>query len=195
MKKYLMVGVTGAAIGTLGLLGGCEVIAVQALNMIETTEFVVDNDTLYMSGEINSKTDTQFVQVITANPQITTIVECGVPGSLDDDTMIALSYQVRDLGLNTHLTSQSVIASGGVDFFWRVLNAPWSPARRLVCIRGLTVAGTPRTSLAMRLNMRLIASILQICWGTMHFIGLRFTRPRPTISIGCVPMKSLNMVC
>ena len=117
MKKYLMVGVTGAAIGTLCLLGGCEVIAVQALNMIETTEFVVDNDTLYMSGEINSKTDTQFVQVITANPQITTIVECGVPGSLDDDTMIALSYQVRDLGLNTHLTSQSVIASGGVDFF------------------------------------------------------------------------------
>ena len=40
-----------------------------------------------------------------------------MPGSLDDDTMIPLSYRVRELGLNTHLTSTSDIASGGVDFF------------------------------------------------------------------------------
>lgn len=90
---------------------------VRALNLIETTRFVVDDDALYMSGEINSKTDGQFAAVIAANPQITTIVECGVPGSLDDDTMIPLSYQVRSLELNTHLTSTSEIASGGVDFF------------------------------------------------------------------------------
>ena len=106
-----------ACLGGLATLAGCEILAVAALNQIETTTFTVDDDLLFMSGEINSQTDTQFAEVIAANPQITTIVQCIVPGSLDDDTMIPLSYQVRALGLNTHLTAQSQIASGGVDLF------------------------------------------------------------------------------
>ena len=117
MKKYLGIAAVVVGLGTLGALGGCEMIAVGMLNQVETTKFTVDGETLYMSGEINSKTDEQFASVIAANPQIKTIVECDVPGSLDDDTMIPLSYQVRALGLNTHLTSNSQIASGGVDFF------------------------------------------------------------------------------
>ena len=88
-------------------------------------------------GDINSKTDDQFEAVVAANPQITTIVECVVPGSLDDDTMIPLSYRVRELGLNTHLTSTSDIVSGGVDFFWLVSNAQWPRARRSACTHGL----------------------------------------------------------
>ncbi len=117
MKKLIAIASGAVLLGGLGALGGCEIVAVTALNMIETTTFTVEDDLLFMSGEINSKTDEQFEQVVAANPQITTIVECNVPGSLDDDTMIPLSYRVRELGLNTHLTSTSVIASGGVDFF------------------------------------------------------------------------------
>lgn len=109
--------VGGLGIGALVLTAGCEPLALTAMNMVELTEFTVDGPTLYMSGEINSKTETQFAELIAANPQITTLVECEVPGSIDDDTMIALSYRVRELGLDTHLTSESEVASGGVDLF------------------------------------------------------------------------------
>jgi beta-lactamase class D len=117
VKRSVTLAIAAVGVGALAALGGCEIVAVGALNLIETTRFTVEGETLYMSGEINSKTDEQFAAVIAANPQITTIVECDVPGSLDDDTMIPLSYQVRALGLNTHLTGNSEIASGGVDFF------------------------------------------------------------------------------
>ncbi len=117
MKRGVILGLAAAGIVSLGALGGCEIVAVTALNLVETTKFTVEGETLFMSGEINSKTDDQFEEIIAANPQIKTVVECVVPGSLDDDTMIPLSYRVRELGLNTHLTADSDIASGGVDFF------------------------------------------------------------------------------
>lgn len=98
-------------------LSACEMIVVNALNMIETTEFTVDGSDLIMNGEINSKTLDQFNEVIEDNPQISTLVEVDVPGSLDDDTMYQLVYRVRELGLNTHLRSDSRIYSGGVDLF------------------------------------------------------------------------------
>lgn len=104
-----------AAIATL--MTGCETLAVAALNQVTTTEFRVEGQLLFMQGDINSKTLGQFEEVITANPEITTLVELTVPGSLDDDTMIALAYRVRELGLNTHLTASSEIYSGGVDLF------------------------------------------------------------------------------
>lgn len=98
-------------------LSACEMIVVNALNMIETTEFTVDGSDLIMNGEINSKTLDQFNEVIEDNPQISTLVEVDVPGSLDDDTMYQLVYRVRELGLKTHLRSDSRIYSGGVDLF------------------------------------------------------------------------------
>lgn len=98
-------------------LSACEMIVVNALNMIETTEFTVNGSDLIMNGEINSKTLDQFNEVIEDNPQISTLVEVDVPGSLDDDTMYQLVYRVRELGLNTHLRSDSRIYSGGVDLF------------------------------------------------------------------------------
>lgn len=70
-----------------------------------------------MSGEINSKTLDQFVAVMDEHPDVTTLVELEVPGSLDDDTMIALGYEVRKRGLKTRLLATSAIDSGGVDLF------------------------------------------------------------------------------
>jgi hypothetical protein len=81
------------------------------------TRFTVDGPILFMTGEINTPTLGKFEAVIADNPQITTLVQCEMPGSSDDDTMIALSYRVRDLGLNTHLTANSMVASGGTDLF------------------------------------------------------------------------------
>ena len=87
------------------------------VNMREITKFEVVGDQLIMNDEINSQTLKQFNKIIAENPEIKTLVEGQVPGSNDDDTMIALAYRVRELGLNTHLNSDSAIYSGGVDLF------------------------------------------------------------------------------
>jgi len=97
------------------LAAGCDEEAGAAPS--DETTFLADGPLLFMSGEITSDTLDQFEDVMEANPDVTTLVECIVPGSSDDDTMIALSYLVRDMGLDTHLTSGSQVASGGTDLF------------------------------------------------------------------------------
>lgn len=87
------------------------------LNRTEITKFRVQGTNLLMYGEINSQTLKQFNRLHAQNPHIRTLTLVDVPGSMDDDTMIALSYRVRELGLNTHLRADSEIHSGGVDLF------------------------------------------------------------------------------
>ncbi len=118
MKKRYLIAAGAALLG----IGACstglwQVPVVLAMNMVEITEFTVDGDTLVMNREINSQTLDQFEAIIAANPDITTLREEIVPGSLDDDTMIALAYRVRELGLNTEILADSEIYSGGVDLF------------------------------------------------------------------------------
>jgi hypothetical protein len=128
--------VTGAfaalVVPTLALgISGCQQISVAAMNQVTTTQFEVRYDRLLMSGEINSKTLDQFEGVIARNPNIKTLVELDVPGSLDDDTMIALAYRVRELGLNTHLTATSAIYSGGVDLFLAGVQRTMEPGAKI----------------------------------------------------------------
>lgn len=87
------------------------------LNLKTTTRLEVKDKNLYMDGIINEKTYDQFVKILNDNPQIKTLVEGDVPGSIDDDTMIKLAYFIRDKGLNTKILSNSDINSGGVDLF------------------------------------------------------------------------------
>lgn len=94
-----------------------EVAEITYLNLVETTEFVVSGDKVYMNGEINSKTPKQLKEVINNNPEVKTIVMLEVPGSLDDEANIPMAEWVREKGLNTYITENSLIASGGVDFF------------------------------------------------------------------------------
>lgn len=130
ISRRAFLGLAGIAMGTLALTG-CEQLTVAALNQVTTTEFRVDGTTLFMQGEINSKTLSQFEEVYAANPDITTLVELDVPGSLDDDTMIALAYRVRELGLNTHLTATSKIYSGGVDLFLAGVERTMEPGAKI----------------------------------------------------------------
>ncbi len=112
-------------------LAACTQVAVLALNTVTTTSFTVEGTRLYMSGEINAKTFDQFEAVYAANPQIDTLVELDVPGSVDDDTMIALAYRVRELGLNTHLTARSEVYSGGVDLFLAGVRRTMAPEAKI----------------------------------------------------------------
>lgn len=96
---------------------GCESALIAAANSAELTEYEVVGDRLFVNGTINSKSLNQFNTIYAENPQITTLVEQEIDGSVDDDTMIALAYRIRELGLNTHLEVDSEIYSGGVDLF------------------------------------------------------------------------------
>jgi hypothetical protein len=91
-----------------------------AQNLDEVTVFEVagnQGEYLIMNGTINSNTPRQFEDVLSANPQIQTIVMLYCPGSSDDEANIPMARKVRARGLNTHVTAQSDIASGCVDFF------------------------------------------------------------------------------
>lgn len=113
------------------LLSACERVAVAAMNQVTRTEFRVQGSNLFMSGEINSKTLAQFEEVMADHPEIRTLVQLDVPGSLDDDTMIAMAYRVRELKLNTHLTAGSEISSGGVDLFLAGVERTMAPGAKL----------------------------------------------------------------
>ncbi len=100
------------AVFLLGLVG-CGYRA----NFVETTNFRVAGTVLLMSGVITSATPREFEQIIRANPQIRTLVETDVEGSVDDAAMIRMGYRVRQLGLETRLYADSEIFSGAVQLF------------------------------------------------------------------------------
>lgn len=115
LTRRLLLGVTVATV----LLGvsACGSSTAGSDNAVEAIEFEVVGERLFMNGTINSESLDQFEDLYAQNPQITTIVEQEIDGSIDDDTMIALAYRVRQLGLNTHLEADTEIYSGGVDLF------------------------------------------------------------------------------
>lgn len=98
-------------------LTGCETVAMLVLNGTEQTALSVQGDKLYVMDLLNSKTFGQMQQVISANPQVKTLVFTAMPGSIDDETTFEMGRWLRAKGLNTHLTAQTVIASGAVDLF------------------------------------------------------------------------------
>jgi hypothetical protein len=98
-------------------LSGCNALESAYLNWIETTDFTVDGSDLLVEGVINSRSLNSFNAVIADAPQVQRLVLLEVPGSVDDDTNLALGHRVRDLGLDTHLTADSEVHSGGTDLF------------------------------------------------------------------------------
>lgn len=86
-------------------------------NIKSSTQFTVDEDKLYMDGYICSKTPDHLKKIIAENPQIKTIVMKEVTGSLDDEANLPMAKWVREQGLDTYLTKESDVESGGTDFF------------------------------------------------------------------------------
>jgi len=77
----------------------------------------VVNERLLLSGEITSRTPVAFEEALAQNPQITTVVLQQMQGSIDDEAVLTMGYRLRELGLATHLQSDSGIYSGAVDLF------------------------------------------------------------------------------
>jgi len=80
--------------------------------------FYVSNDTLViMNGNMGSRIDNQFEKMIKKYPNIKLIILEECPGSNDDDEMFKVGRRITELGINTHLRSNSVIEFGAVDLF------------------------------------------------------------------------------
>jgi len=75
------------------------------------------SDTVYMNGVIGSDTLEVMQTLLNSYPQIKTIVMQNVPGSMDDDTNLLASMEIRKRGIATHIPADGMVASGGTDMF------------------------------------------------------------------------------
>lgn len=75
------------------------------------------DNTVEMDGTIGSSTLNDFNALVAAFPNIKTINIKNCGGSSDDEVNLQVSAKVHQLGINTHLMDNGLIASGGVDFF------------------------------------------------------------------------------
>ncbi len=98
-----------------------------AENAVSRSTFEVRGTQLFMAGEITSRTPAKFERVVTENPQVTTVVQTLMQGSLDDEAVLRMGYFLRAQGLNTHLTRQSEIYSGAVDLFLAGIRRTMAP--------------------------------------------------------------------
>ena len=87
------------------------------LNSTKQTELIVKNNTLYMDGLINSRTPKQFKEMFTIHPQIDTLIMKTVEGSVDDEANLKVAEWIAQKHLTFVLEPESLIASGGTDFF------------------------------------------------------------------------------
>lgn len=77
----------------------------------------VEENTVYVSGILDSDLVTRLSNMVRKNPNVTDIVLVDVPGSVDQQATMEGARLIRRLGLNTHIASTGYVLSGGVDLF------------------------------------------------------------------------------
>ena len=80
-------------------------------------KLTVRGNIAYGNGYTDSRSLGQITKALDENPQIDTLVLAKMSGTRDADLNVRLARRIRKRGLNTHLTSNSYIASGAVDLF------------------------------------------------------------------------------
>ncbi|MCB1754624.1 MAG: hypothetical protein KDJ38_03825 [Gammaproteobacteria bacterium] len=95
--------------------GGTSVLEVNGDTAHLNTEIVID-DNFMISGGLGTRAYNQVFD-LQNNPQVTMLELGQISGSIHDDINMQTGRLVRQQGLNTHVTSTSEIASGGVDLF------------------------------------------------------------------------------
>ena len=89
-----------------------------ALRELESAAaFEIDGDVATMAGTIDGTTPDRVAALVAEHPDVRSIVMRDVPGSVNDEANLEAARKVREAGLSTHLLADSVIASGGTDFF------------------------------------------------------------------------------
>lgn len=81
------------------------------------TSFTVEGNEALLTGTLGTRTYLQLKELIANHPEVDTIVEINVPGSVNDAVNMHTGRLLRNAGLNTKVLADSFIASGGVDLF------------------------------------------------------------------------------
>ncbi len=76
-----------------------------------------DNTTIEMEGDITSSIVNDYNRMIAAYPNVDKINMKNCPGSADDTANLQVAEKVHEKGMGIHITDNSEIASGAVDFF------------------------------------------------------------------------------
>jgi len=75
------------------------------------------SDIIVLSGGLGTRAYNQIFDLTHSHPEVKTLVEGHISGSVHDDINMQTGRLVRKFGLETHITKTSDIASGGVDLF------------------------------------------------------------------------------
>ena len=77
----------------------------------------VQGDMAYVNGVLGKTFYRRFVKTLRKNPQLKTIVLQEVPGSMNDEWNLKSCLLLYKKGLHTKLQKNSIVESGGTDFF------------------------------------------------------------------------------
>ena len=80
-------------------------------------QFRVEGTVAYMNGTICTSTPARVLKLLFTHPEVKMIEMQIVPGSINDEANLRAALYVHQFGLNTRVTRNSLIASGGTDFF------------------------------------------------------------------------------
>ncbi|WP_028857051.1 hypothetical protein [Psychrilyobacter atlanticus] len=78
-------------------------VTIRYLNLKTTDKLEVKKNTSYMDWIIQKKTYNQFVKILNDHPQVVTLIERDVFGSVDDNLITKLAYSIRKEKLNTKI--------------------------------------------------------------------------------------------
>ncbi len=82
-----------------------------------SSEIQIEGNNVYLNGTLGTRTYNQIFQLIAENPEVNTIVEVDVSGSVNDDINVQTGRLIRQAGMDTYVPGNGSIASGGVDLF------------------------------------------------------------------------------
>ncbi len=111
MRRRVLISTAGALL--VAGLAACSFVS----NAFPTTQFTADGSDVLVEGTLNAHTLEQFQEFMVDHPETERLVLLDVPGSVDDETNLQFGHLVRDLGLDTYLTADSEVHSGGTDLF------------------------------------------------------------------------------
>jgi len=70
---------------------------------------------LFAKGVVNGNSRREAVALLNGAPGVRTLVLTSVPGSVDDETNLALGRTLRGGGMTTYVPREALVASGGTD--------------------------------------------------------------------------------
>lgn len=79
-------------------------VTIRYLNLKTTNKLEIKENNSYMDWIIQKKTYNQFVKILNDHPQVVTLIERDVFGSVDDNLITELAYSIRKGKLSTKLS-------------------------------------------------------------------------------------------